>query len=71
MNSLRKTQAINLLTQFDQLLQETAEEVRKELDAPISGVTADEIALEYKFREGQKNGIKLFLTRLNRYARES
>lgn len=69
MNSLKKTQAINLLSQYDQLLQETVDEIKREQEAILTG-TMEEIALEYKFREGVKAGLRLFISRLNRYAKD-
>lgn len=42
-----------------------SDEIRKEQTAPINGETCEEIALEYKFREGIKQGLILFIQRLN------
>ena len=70
---LRKQQqarARNLLKEYSDLLIETVDEVKKRLDGDITGSTVDEIALEYKRRQGGREALNEFLTRLNSKSNE-
>lgn len=66
----KQAQAQNLLREYLPLLIETVEEVKKELNIEITGTTSDEIALEYKRRQGGREALNNFLTRLNGKANE-
>jgi hypothetical protein len=63
-----KTQ--NLLREYSDLLISTIEEVKRELNVEITGSTSDEIALEYKRRQGGREALNNFLTKLNSKANE-
>lgn len=67
---LKAAQAQNLLNEYGSLLQEVVESVKKESLVDISGTTTDEIALLYKYREGMRAGVTLFLQKLNSRANE-
>lgn len=62
---LTAAKARNLLNEHGKFLEELANEVIKELDAPIQGTTSDEIALQYMRREGGKDAVKLFMKKIN------
>ena len=66
----QQARARNLLKEYSNLLLETVEEVKKMLDGDITGTTADEIALEYKRRQGGREALNAFLTKLNSKANE-
>jgi hypothetical protein len=42
-----------------------SDEIKREQEAPINGESCEEIALEYKYRQGIKQGLVLFIQRLN------
>lgn len=70
---LRKQQqakAQNLLKEYSDLLISTVDEIKKELNVDITGTTVDEIALEYKRRQGGREALTNFLQRLNSKANE-
>lgn len=61
----KQAQVQNLLREYAPLLMETIEELKRELNVEITGSTADEIALEYKRRQGGREALHNFLQRLN------
>ena len=67
---LKAAQAQNLLNEYGDLIQEIVESIKKESYVDINGSTSDEIALEYKKREGMRTGVTLFLQKLNSRANE-
>ncbi len=66
----QQAQAQNLLREYSQLLISTVDEIRKELNTEITHGTVDEIALEYTRRQGGREALNNFLTRLNSKANE-
>jgi hypothetical protein len=69
MDKIKQSQAVNLLRSYELLLKEAIDSIKREQEAPITG-TAEEIALEYKYRQGVKQGAQLVLMKLNSYVRE-
>lgn len=66
----KQAKAQNLLKEYSDLIIETIEDVKKELDLEITGSTSDEIALEYKRRQGGRLALQAFLVKLNSKANE-
>jgi len=66
----QQARARNLLKDYGDLLLQTVEEVKKHLNGDITGTTADEIALEYKRRQGGREALDSFLVKLNAKANE-
>lgn len=66
----KQAQAQNLLREYSGLILEAVEEVKKELGTEITGNSTDEIALEYKRRQGGREALNNFLARLNGKANE-
>lgn len=65
-----QARAQNLLKEYSDLLITTVEEIKKELNVEITGSTSDEIALEYKRRQGGREALTNFLQRLNSKSNE-
>jgi len=66
----KQARARNLLKEYSNLLIETVDEIKNTLNGDITGSTSDEIALEYKRRQGGREALNLFLTKLNSKANE-
>lgn len=66
----QQAQAQNLLREYSNLLIETVDDIKKELNVEITASTVDEIALEYKRRQGGREALNNFLKRLNSKANE-
>ena len=62
--------AQNLLREYGTLLQEIANSIKAESMVDITGSTCEEIALEYKKREGMRSAVQLFLQKINTKANE-
>ena len=67
---LKAVQAQNLLNEYGQILADIAESIKKESLVDINHSTTDEIALEYKRREGIREGVRLFMQKINSRANE-
>jgi len=60
----------NLLNTYGDLLLLVAEEIKKEQDGPINLDSVELIALEYKRKQGVKQGLTLLIQRINTKANE-
>lgn len=58
----------NLLKDHSDTLEYICDEIKKEQAAPIAEDTVEAIALEYKRREGIKEGLILLVQKLNKKA---
>lgn len=67
---LTAAQAQNLLNEYGPFLGEIADQIKKETYIDITGLTSDEIALQYKEQQGIRRGVTLFLQRINSKANE-
>ncbi len=65
-----QAKAQSLLKEHGQFLELIIAEVKREYESEIIGTTADEIALEYKRRQGAKEALALFMKRVNSKADE-
>lgn len=65
-----QARAQNLLKEYSGLLIETVDEVKRELAVDITASSMEEIALEYKRRQGGREALNNFLARLNGKANE-
>lgn len=62
--------AQHLIKEYNDLLIEVIDEVKRELNVDITSSTVDEIALEYKRRQGGREALTNFMKRLNNKANE-
>lgn len=66
----KKARCQNLVKEYGDILLEFVSEIKRDADGPILGTTADEIALNYKYKEGIKYGSAMMITKLTKYASE-
>lgn len=60
----------NLLKEYGDIILDFHAQIVKETEGPIIGITSDEIALEYKRREGIRYGAIQLISKLNNNANE-
>ena len=65
-----QARAQHLLKEYNDLLLEVIDEVKRELNVDITSNVVDEIALEYKRRQGGREALTNFMKRLNNKANE-
>ena len=59
------SKAQSIINEHGPFLESLVAEIKREIESPINAVTVDSIALEYKYRQGIKEGLTLFMKKLN------